>query len=1160
MRAVGATADGPEAMLVRIRDRAGRPWGSGFVADDRGTVLTSRAAVTGPDPLVLHGPERVCEVDPAAVTVLGASGLALVRTGGADLGLPPLPVAARERIAPGTYVRLAARGWRQARILRAGPELDLAIGTDGRDALLLGGETRGGPVLDAETGAVLAVLDGGPRAVPLRAAEPDRAGELAELLARNAATVPAHGTELNLAGALRLTGITLGAAGEALWGAESGAVVERAAIVTELACFEAGAAPVCAVVGRPGTGRTTELAAWAGRRVRSGAPAPTVWLRGADLMVGDRSVGDAVARALGEADRILTDGGAGAGAGDGAGAGAGAGDAVGDGEALAERVARLSAGAGRPLLVVLDAPEEMPGALGRALDTWWDGTVGWLRDTGARLAVGCRPEFWERVGFPEAVVVGLGDLAAGEAERARRLYGVPDGAVAARDAGHPLTLRLLGEVRAAGVTAGCPGRDEVFAAYLDLVCLRVAARLTERGPEEGAGSCAGPSGEGTRPRPAAAGRDGTATRGAGDARAHGWRTGTGAPDAADGTDPEGPADGPGRGPDPVRGPYAARGAGGPAGAGGAEAARPREPRPDTTTGGPEAYGSTGAGRPGRGRAGSDAWERAAGPGAGGPRADGPGEGLGRRAGSGTAAGPEPYSRRGGPGGRQGAGRTGDGPDARGGAAGWRGGGVEAAGGRSSGGPDDRGRGGAGGAGAGAEEFEGGGADPLGSTEGSTRAGRAGARSAARGRAYGVPDGPYGVPDGPHGVSRGAFGVPGGAFGVPGGEGGVPPGERGVPAGERGVRPAGLRRVAAQVAAQVHEAARRCLGAGRGALDRTAFEALFPRDTGWADAVLAEGLIVPAGPGHRFAHEALADWLQGAHLDVPAALRMIRDAGPGSAGVVPERLGVLVEGLLALRGERLVPLLAALAGQVRDGTAGEARWWAVRLLRETLPRLADLTPYDEVLRALARVPCPGLGGRFWERLQLPEAYRLDLLRGLVPGDGPPGAPDRYLDAVARRLTADPRTVQPLLCGWFTDETPLAATPGATVATAAQALLHTHRCLAVDDLAEALVERAHPRADELLAALAEEEPSALCRAVDRWAHDTRPERRAAAAAYGLATAPYAVTPADRALLGYAARALLTRPEETGEHAPALARLALAPAVSSAPPGGGVARRPR
>lgn len=111
------------------------------------------------------------------------------------------------------------------------------------------------------------------------------------------------------------------------------------------------------------------------------------------------------------------------------------------------------------------------------------------------------------------------------------------------------------------------------------------------------------------------------------------------------------------------------------------------------------------------------------------------------------------------------------------------------------------------------------------------------------------------------------------------------------------------------------------------------------------------------------------------------------------------------------------------------------------------------------------------------------------------------------------------------------------PGATVATAAQALLHTHRQLAVDDLAEALVVAAHPRADELLAVLAEDEPSALCRAVDRWAHDARPGRRVAAAAYGLLTAPHVRTPADRELLRYSAEALLARPDDATLHGSAL-----------------------
>ncbi|MER7761753.1 hypothetical protein [Streptomyces sp. NPDC097619] len=132
------------------------------------------------------------------------------------------------------------------------------------------------------------------------------------------------------------------------------------------------------------------------------------------------------------------------------------------------------------------------------------------------------------------------------------------------------------------------------------------------------------------------------------------------------------------------------------------------------------------------------------------------------------------------------------------------------------------------------------------------------------------------------------------------------------------------------------------------------------------------------------------------------------------------------------------------------------------------------------------------------------------------------------------------MQRLLCLWFDDERALRGRPGATVATAAQALLFTHRRLAPDDLTESLVARAHPRADQLLAALAEEEPAVLCRAVDRWSHDPRPERRVAAAVYGPAAAPHVTAPADRELLRYAALALLARPEDGVLHGAALGLL--------------------
>jgi hypothetical protein len=243
-----------------------------------------------------------------------------------------------------------------------------------------------------------------------------------------------------------------------------------------------------------------------------------------------------------------------------------------------------------------------------------------------------------------------------------------------------------------------------------------------------------------------------------------------------------------------------------------------------------------------------------------------------------------------------------------------------------------------------------------------------------------------------------------------------------------------------------------------------------------------------------------------------------------------------------------------------------------LLREALLRVPDAAPYREALRALAgrivvRSVASGGFGRerlgglgefgpwFWRRVPLAAGERLDLLRVLLPADGPPGRGDgeeRFLAAVAESLRADPREALPVVCRWFDDDRPLqAAIPGAdgarlTVASAAQALLHTHRRLAVDDLTDALVAAGHPGADAVLAALAEDEPSAMCRAVDRWAHDPRPDRHVAAAAYGPRAAPFVRSAADRELLRYAAVALLARSEDRALHGAALGLLVRDPAT--------------
>ncbi|MFB7675541.1 serine protease [Kitasatospora purpeofusca] len=941
----GTAAGDPGRRLLRIHDRDGRPRGLGFVLDPLGTVLTAHETVAGLDGIVLHlfgGQTRV--LGPDHVRPLPGQGLALLRTDAVGgLPVPPLPVAPPPAAGDGgvLLVPVPVRGEGRADgrtvLLRCGlaattgavyPQADRFHLIDGvllldvpsaADAAVV---PAGAPVLDAASGTVVAVVapglrtpgrPGPPTAVPVTAVGVD-VPELAEALARNAAGVPAYGSALNLAGVLRLTAAQLAAAGAGpdRVAALAADRVDRPDGLAEWADLlvddglsgdpsggdGSGGAGVVALVGAAGTGRSTEAAAVAVRRADGERPRPTVWLRGADLGPGDASLADAVERALGSASAEL---GVPAPAGPGA-------------------VAALCAAAGRPLLVVLDGPEESPVPLDA---DWLRASAYWLAACGARLLTACGEEAWERlapggaegeflvpVGTPVGVPLGaplgssagapadgpgrgagalrvvvrrLGPLPAEAAERVRRRYGVPPGWPAEEDARHPLAVRLAGQLWAEGLRGEPVGRTGLFAAHLDLCCLRVAQRLAEDG-------------------------------------------------------------------------------------------RPR--------------------RPGAHR-----------------------------------------------------------------------------------------------------------------------------RGAVR----------------PAGVSAGR-----------------------------------VRRTAAAVAGRVHEAARRMLGAEQGALARAVFEELFPVAGGWATAVLAEGLFVPAGSGYRFAHGEFADWLQGLHLDLDAALRLLlgeaEDTPPGPGGGPPagirtvprHRIGPVVAALRRVGdtwgAPALDPWLHRIWRAVDLRPAGsEPGWWAGRLLVAGLTAGPDLAEHRPLLEQLAeriveraaaaggfeRLPVEGLGRfgpSFWAGLGLPPEVELGLLRRLVAADGP----DRpFLAAVAGRLRADPPGVLPLLCEWFDDPRGLPARPGSTVADLAHDLLFAHRALALDELTEVLAAAAHPGADALLAVLAVEEPSALCRAVDRWSHDPRPERHVAAAVHALHTAPYA-RGAGPELLRFTALALLAREDEPALHGAALALL--------------------
>ncbi|MFE9318452.1 hypothetical protein ACFYNV_25665 [Streptomyces albidoflavus] len=1197
-------AEGPAGALLRVEDTTGRRLGSGFLADDRGTVVTAYEAVRDAAELLvsradgagLAGPVRI---GADAVTSLPGSGLALLRAPG--LVAVPLPVAAGEA-ARGAYVLVAAGGWRQARVLGPAPfagdgadgalaaGLELAIGTDGRNAARPGGGAAGAPVLDAATGQVLAVLTPalevgrqGCFAVPLRAAVRDAPdGALAALLARNEATVPGLGAGLNLAGALQLTATTVGSEGPQ---SPTAPPVERPGTAAELAAFEDGPCLVLGLVGAPGTGRTTELAALAARRAAGSSPAPTVWLRGADLLPDDLDVGDAVRRALARAARIVE------------AAGGTAPDwAAPHEDASPEEVARLARRAGRPLVLLLDGPEEMPPALAHRLSAWTTGTAAWLARTGAKLVVGCRPEYWEQVcglfpgalrhrpagpqpGRPVTDCVPLGDLPEDAAAKARARYGLADGLLAERHARHPLTLRLLADVRRA-LPPGVPDlaerlvpgedgsalpldRDAVFSAYLDLMCLRTAVRLAAphglRGTalrrvaarvagqlHEAARRCLGP-GQGELDResfeslfpwgtgggrlgelpgcasavltegliiPAGAGYR-FAHEELGDwlqgahldvdaalaALVHRWRVGG----AAEGA---GAAGGAGRGA---------------AGGGAGEAVRGAE------TGG----GGDGAPVAGVGRGGAEAGS-GLGPGDGSeetalPRAtvrrrrrmaEREAAEAGRRGSVGTRRGVEGASPHGASELRDGAaGRGGDGAEESAGGAGWRGADMAAA----HPAPAESGLNVAHGAGR---------AAPYGAADQRDPAAQA-APHAGRGAAPGgAPTVPRALPVPRHRIgpvveallhlarNRGADELSRRLAGL------IEAADEFLTSGESPTEPKA--RVTRQQGSPDRERATRAVddsveGGEAGAGGR------------------ADGPVPPGGRSGTGASRPTAE-----HVAEPPAPSAAASSAPHSK---PPRTGRATwEDVATPRARAAVPRRLDGAGAAPDPRPALAPWWAVRLLGETLLRLPDCRPYLGVLRVLAgwiverareRGVPQDFGPWFWTALALPAEDRADLLRRLLVADGT-GGDDRFLAAAGEFLVADARTAQPLLCAWFGDGRRLPALPAATVATAAQALLYTHREGHADTLVDALVADGHERADELLSTLAEEDPGAVCRGVARWAVDPRPARRVAAIAYGLRAAPYAASEADRELLRVAAATLLSRTADAALHGGALALL--------------------
>ncbi|MEV7217603.1 serine protease [Kitasatospora cineracea] len=470
-------AGDPVQALLRIRDQQGRLCGLGFVADRHGTVVTAHEAVAGLPRLVLHTPGGQSRVlGPESVDLLPERGLALLRT--AAVGGLPGPALPIGRTAVTGPVAVPHQRWEDgAPALAHGRPLGRESGRCGDGALvrtvpgvllldLPVTPPAGAPVLDPETGAVLAVLaprvravaGPGVAAVPLAADGRPEDSPLGRLLARNAADAPAFGRALNLGGALRLTAVQLEGAA-----AGPGRIAELAADRVDRPDGLSGEEPqdvLTVLLGESGSGRSTELAALAVRRAGAAQPLPTLWLRGADLAAGDRTLGDPLRRRLALAAREF-----------------------GVPEVEPGELAALCADAGRPLLVVLDGPEEAPLALSAR---WLTAGLEWLRAHRARALVACRPDGWEQLGpwRSAARALWLGPLTDDAAARAGRRYGLPGTFLGPAERGHPLALRLAGDLRGAGVHGPVGSRAELFDGWLDLACLTVARRiaLTPGGP------------------------------------------------------------------------------------------------------------------------------------------------------------------------------------------------------------------------------------------------------------------------------------------------------------------------------------------------------------------------------------------------------------------------------------------------------------------------------------------------------------------------------------------------------------------------------------------------------------------------------------------------------------------------------------------------------
>jgi Trypsin-like peptidase domain len=464
-----------DAALVAVLGEDEQVFGTGFVIDDSGSVLTCHHVVDGLASVRVRGQDGMIHVADHVITAPDVD-LALVRVSG--LGGQPLPLAAQSQAATAYWTKGFHRYGEE---IRAGfPVQGTITGRtsvsyadyDIDDVLVLRDDVideglSGAPVLDPAAGVVIGVVSANLRndlptglAIPIERAAAHRA--LARDVAANQATVPAYGAYLNGAAASRLCAEATESEVQVLTelrGLDLARRVSRTEVEAALRGFLASDGPIFALVGPSGTGKSTELAAFARR-----LPGRVLLLRGSSMQPGRAGLGQALDDVLAKT----------------------AGDPLPG--AASQAVARALP-SDAALVIVLDALNEAPLS-GQAFEEWVADARSWLQKIPARLVVSCRPELWDDVvGRPLAqkllgrqpVVTRLGGFTEQEFTEATRAYQLPDN-LSSPILRLPLALNLWASLSQETDSGRGPlAMGEVIAAYVLDACRRLAAK--QPGPQ-----------------------------------------------------------------------------------------------------------------------------------------------------------------------------------------------------------------------------------------------------------------------------------------------------------------------------------------------------------------------------------------------------------------------------------------------------------------------------------------------------------------------------------------------------------------------------------------------------------------------------------------------------------------------------------------------------